>query len=290
MKVMNLASNLARRLGRRMKKKTIATAGAAIMAGGVMFAGQANAAPALLGWSQDNTTTPTEGPSEFFGFTFMDKEQWIATAGNQARDTFSRGSGNVMVADPDEYDDLGDIGDDQFNVFIQTPAIDISSDPSSATLSFDSSFRPYDTMTGLVDVSFDGGATFTNLLTLDTAGTPGGTSSLDRADEAVSLPLGAGGSETSAIVRFGMTDAGNDWWWAVDNVDVTTGGSSQFSEDFDSIMLSPFFSSSELANTGPAWANLPNAQTGTVIPEPSTLALVGLGAAAAVGVRRRDRK
>ncbi|MEM9658768.1 MAG: hypothetical protein AAF961_10440, partial [Planctomycetota bacterium] len=221
MKISNLSHALARRLRRRVRKRAVVSASAAILAGGLLFAGHAHADPALIGWQEDKTTTPTEGPVEFFGWTFMNKDSWIATAEGQDRDSFTRAEGTLMVADGDEYDDSGDIGDDQMNVFIMTPEFSISDDPASATLNFDSSFRPYDTMTGLVDVSFDGGATYANLLTLDTASTPGGTSSLERADEAVALPLGAAPGDANAMLRFGLVDTGNDWWWAVDNIDVT---------------------------------------------------------------------
>jgi hypothetical protein len=78
-------------------------------------------------------------------------------------------------------------------------------------------------MTGLVDVSFNGGATFANALTLNTAGTPGGNSSLARANESVVVPLNNPAEANSVIVRFGMTNADNDWWWAIDNIQVRQG-------------------------------------------------------------------
>jgi hypothetical protein len=178
-----------------------------------------NALPA--GWTRDNGATPAGGPAEYFGFTFLDKNSWIAAAENQDRSSFTKGTGTVMVADPDEYDDLGDIDPDQFNVLVRTPAISTAGIPANnLLLNFDSSFRPYDGMTGLVDVSFDGGANFANVLTLDTTSTPGGDSSLARADESISLPLNNPGTGGDLVVRFGMTNAGNDWWWAVDNISV----------------------------------------------------------------------
>jgi hypothetical protein len=180
------------------------------------------------GWVRNNTTTPNAGPAEFFGFTFMKKTSWIATEGNQDRDRFTRGTGTVMVADPDAYDDLGatnpaaDIDPDKFNVFIQTPAISLAGvQPNTARLNFDSGFRPYDTMTASVEVSFDGGTNFTSLLSMNSANVPGGDSSFERVNEALSLPLNNPAGAASAIIRFGMTNAGNDWWWAVDNVEVT---------------------------------------------------------------------
>jgi MYXO-CTERM domain-containing protein len=180
------------------------------------------------GWVRNNTTTPDAGPAEFFGFTFMKKSSWIATEENQERSMFTRGTGTVMVADADAYDDLAatnpaaEIEPDKFNVFIQTPAISLAgAKANTARLNFDSSFRPYDTMTASVEVSFDNGTNFTNLLSMNSANVPGGDSSLARVDEAVSLPLNNPAGATGAIIRFGMTRAGNDWWWALDNIEVT---------------------------------------------------------------------
>jgi hypothetical protein len=134
------------------------------------------------------------------------------------------------VADPDEYDDDAGGGSvlggasRSFNVFLQTPPISLTGvTPGSVVLSFDSSFRPYEAMTGLVDVSFNGGTNFANVLTLDAATTPGGNSSLARANETVVLPLNNPAGASNVIVRFGMTNADNDWWWAIDNVQVQQG-------------------------------------------------------------------
>ncbi len=252
MKITNIDACVARKLGftRRTMKRTRLAAGAAVIAGGVMLSaangqtiysenfdgltlgplvsssegggdGTDWTADPPAGWTKDNTTTPTDGPAEFFGFTFFDKEAWIETAGNQSRDTFTRGSGTVAVVDPDEYDDLGEIDPDLMNVFLMTPEISLDGvEENSLELAFDSSFRPYPTMVGTVDVSFDGGSNWDNLLTLNDATVEGGTSSLSRADSHEVLPLSnpAGGS---AMVRFGLTDAGNDWWWAIDNVAVS---------------------------------------------------------------------
>lgn len=170
------------------------------------------------GWERDNTTTPEDGPIEFFGFNIFDKESWIAAAGNQGRDNFERGDGNVMVVDPDEYDDAGDIDPDQMEVYLTTPEIAVG-DADDVTLKFDSSFRPYPTMQGLVDVSFDGGSSWDNLLTLNDETVEGGTSSLARANVVESLDISTGAND-SMLIRFGMVDAGNDWWWAIDNVSV----------------------------------------------------------------------
>ena len=174
-------------------------------------------------WVRDNTTTPSGGPAEFYGFTFMNKASCVATESDQDRSQFASGSGTVMVADPDAYDDGDlDIEPNLFNVFMSTPPIPLAGVARGAgagALRFDSSFRPYDGMTASVDVSFDGGQSFSNLLTMN-AGNSGGDSSLTRVNEAVSLPLDLPDDASSMVVRFGMTNAGNDWWWAVDNIAV----------------------------------------------------------------------
>ena len=68
--------------------------------------------------------------------------------------------------------------------------------------------------------SFDGGSNWNNLLPLDDSTVEGGTSSLARADAHEVLPL-SNPADASAMIRFGITDGGNDWWWAIDNVSVS---------------------------------------------------------------------
>lgn len=202
------------------------------------------------GWVRDNGATTTGGPPEFFGFTFMDVGAWVATEGNQERSMFTRGVGAVMVSDPDAYDDIGNIEDNAYNVLMTTPAIPLANVvANTAVLNFDSSFRPYDQMTATVEVSFDGGTNFSNLLSMNSANS-GGNSSLTRVDEAMSLPLDNPAGASSMLIRFGMSNADNDWWWAVDNVSVE----------------------------------------GDIVPEPSSAGIIALGMAGLAMTRRRRRR
>jgi len=202
------------------------------------------------GWVRNNGDTTTGGPPEFFGFTFMDVGAWVATELNQERSMFTRGTGTVMVSDPDAYDDIGNIENNAYNVLMTTPAISLANvAANTAVLNFDSSFRPYDAMTATVEVSFDGGTNFTNLLTMN-AGNSGGDSSLTRVDEAMSIPLANPAGASSMLIRFGMSNADNDWWWAVDNVTVE----------------------------------------GDIVPEPSSVGIIALGMAGLTLPRRRRRR
>ena len=76
-------------------------------------------------------------------------------------------------------------------------------------------------MVGKVEVSFDEGDNWDTLLTLDEETVEGGVSSLQRANATEVLEIDNPGSGTVTI-RWVMEDAGNDWWWAIDNIRITT--------------------------------------------------------------------
>ncbi len=170
------------------------------------------------GWGRDNGTTPVGSPAEFLGWTFLDKNSWIATEGNQNRSQFTFGQGTVMVADGDAYDDGTNVDPDLFNTLITTPGIDLSTvEPNTVVIEFDSSWRDYDTQTATLDVSFDGGATFTNVFTEESD--VAGDQELG-VNEHLLFDIDNPGTGTM-VFQFGYLDAGNDWWWSVDNVKVS---------------------------------------------------------------------
>jgi len=277
MVIRNWPARLAARLGQARTTKVVG-AGAAILAGGMMFAGV---------------------------------DSWVAEAG-QARDQFARGGvgahGTVLVADGDQYSDRVTVGGDAMNVFLTTRPIPLAGvGANTVTLKFDSSFRPYAEMTGLVEVSFNSGATFTNLLTLNTA-SAGGNSSLSRANEAIVLPV-ANPTGGSMLVRFGYVTADNDWWWALDNISVITpvnvegdvnGDNLVTLTDFD-VIRQNFYEGNTLEEGDVnqdgfvneldfrLWKNAYGGGGPAAVPEPSSLALLAgavLGAAALVKRRQ----
>jgi hypothetical protein len=212
------------------------------------------------------TCSNTAGVREWEGWSYVNKNFWVRVAGDQERSQFTKGVGNVAVADPDEWDDIGSPVSNcgYYNAFMKTPALNLSSiTPGSMTFTFDSSWR-YE--------GFDDGRTATNnqtakirafytvggveqapidVLHWDSddgsnsgTGTPSPFFHDDNTNETVVLsggdlqvPAGA----TSVRFEFGLTNAGNDWWWAIDNVVITAdvGGvpSTLMAEDFERVTL-----------------------------------------------------
>jgi MYXO-CTERM domain-containing protein len=172
------------------------------------------------GWTM-TFTGPLGDPLEFQGWRVMDVDSWVATEGNQDRGLWTRGGvgahGSVLVADGDAYDDGTNIDTGLMNTFARTPAVDLSGlAPGSVTISFDSFWRNEETQKGSLGVSYDGGATFEILKAYDSAALADGLVIDEHLDIAVNNP-GSG----SMVFEFAYTDASNDWWWAIDNVNIT---------------------------------------------------------------------
>lgn len=204
----------------------------------------------------------TLGVTEWEGFTFADVDWWVAEAGDQDRSQFSstnggNASGVVAVADPDEWDDQtfvvvdanGDATGDTtspdniafspiFNEegyrasLMSSPiALQAQADNSTLELRFDSSWRQETAQTVYVEVKFDTESDFTIVETYYSETSPGNDDgSLTTQDEpngsrAIAIPAPAGAS--SVQVRFRMILAENDWWFAVDNVELWAEGATE---------------------------------------------------------------
>jgi VCBS repeat-containing protein len=214
--------------------------------------GTADWSPDLpAGWTRDNMSTPPPstypdgtfdtGGETYYGWHVMDIDSWIAEQGDQSRSSFqnefqypgfsapSTGSHNhILVADGDSYDDYESLSTNHMNTYAYLPPVNLKGGvDGTLKLDFDSSFRPEDPSDGLqqatVDVSYDGGSTWTNLLTMDNSNGPKAPYSagdLSRVNQHITLnaanPAGA-----IAQFRFGYLDASNEWWWSVDNINVT---------------------------------------------------------------------
>lgn len=174
------------------------------------------------GWNVDNSAglpgigDPNRGVEEWEGWSFTRPAFWLF-ADTQGRQNFTKGTGVIAVADPDEWDDLGDpesLG--TYNTYLVTPVLDISSVPAGMlSVKFDSSWDFEDTQTAVIDVDYGSG--WVNVLTWESdTNSPNfhGTNYNETVLLALNNPPGA----TTARVRFGLINATDDWWWAVDNI------------------------------------------------------------------------
>lgn len=171
------------------------------------------------GWSIDNSGMPAEGlgVDEWRGWSFTTKDFWV-DADDQQRNEFvpELGDDNILaVADPDEYDDVDSAASGSaFNSILRTPMVDLTGVAGPIAISFDSSQRMEPTQILRLTAVYSDGSD-EQLLEWSTAnGTP------DATNEQIFLELNVPDGTTSTYFDFAMLEADNDWWWAVDNIQV----------------------------------------------------------------------
>jgi hypothetical protein len=170
-------------------------------------------APAAIG---DNNV----GVFEWEGWSVTTRA-FSAFASQTSLNSFTKGTGNIVIADSDEFDDFGG-GDGitkPMTTVLESPTLDVTGlAEGSLLLQFDSSWQAEEGQTMSITVDFGGGAT--EVLSWNCIeGDPLFHDTM--LDETVLVelenPLGA----TSAKVRFSYT-GGNNWFWALDNVQIGT--------------------------------------------------------------------
>lgn len=236
-----------------------------------------------------NAGNPGSGVDEWEGWSFTDWDFWI-TADTQQRENFTRAAGSIVaVVDPDEYDDLGlGLGRpmNYYNAGLSTNNISVAG-KNAVTLAFDSSWRAesrddahvnpalndgsnngeVNDQTAIIYASFDGGTPVrVNLWSSDPSLPEFHPDGVDeRAEVPITVPAGA----QNMKLTFGMLNAGNDWWWAIDNLEVRQGASAPFwTENFESVTLGPSVNERmsrhvTAANDDPNSSPVPNAFTHT---------------------------
>jgi hypothetical protein len=193
------------------------------------------------GWTVNDSGIPfnnsaSRGVTEWKGWSFANKSWWVSAAGDQNRSQFSLGQGTVAIADPDEWDDKGTPINGNpfggyFNALMTTPAISLAeASPNSAKLTFSSSWLPEccddgpsdtNSQTAQIRISYNGGANFTQLMRWESIPASAFYKS-GATNETVTLNLANPAGANSVVLEFGLLNAGNDWWWAIDNVEVFT--------------------------------------------------------------------
>jgi len=195
------------------------------------------------GWTVDDSGVPgigdqaNGGIDDWEGWAFVDAAFWVA-ADDQDRSEFRDGfaDGVVAVADADEWDDVNSPADNIgfYNAFMTTPVIDTTAAAGGPIfVDFASSWRDeaFDDDGVAADPSDDNTNNQTAILTAIIDGQrseilrwesdPASPFFKDDApNELISIQVDSVGAELQ--LEFGLVNAGNDWWWAVDNVNVAT--------------------------------------------------------------------
>ncbi|GID32929.1 S8 family serine peptidase [Paractinoplanes brasiliensis] len=147
----------------------------------------------------DGTTAPT-------GWTVVDNagkgQTWKFTDDGR-RGNNTGGDGGFAIVDSDRYGS----GNTQ-DTSLVSPVVDLTG-VANPVIRLDQEYRQYAQETGDVDLSLDGGATWTNVLK-QTTNVPGPKRT------SVAIPQAAGKSQVQ--VRFHYYNASFAWWWKVDNV------------------------------------------------------------------------
>lgn len=156
---------------------------------------------------------------EFTGFNLARTDFW-SNGDDQGRSAaFAPGANVIAVADSDEFSDGGGTGgggvEDEFNVFLRTPVINLPADAdlSRLELRFLSSFRLEQNETSRVNVYLNGAASPTVSLAVPNSGTaPAAPVAYTLAD------LGNPSPGDTILIEFAHEGADNNWWWAIDEI------------------------------------------------------------------------
>ena len=198
------------------------------------------------GWEITNENPKDLGMPEWRTWAIVDLEWWTRTAEDQRRSEFTgvhndgKGIGKGAVSDPDEWDDWEGNGDpdaqSRWNGHLITPPIKIKGAAAkSLVLTLDSSWRPEDTQNGEITVSFDGGKE-ERILFFKSVGIDAGAHTLvtiptlklkeekindgEQINETLEIPIDNPAGAAEMTISFGVIDAQNDWWWAIDNIEL----------------------------------------------------------------------
>ncbi|MGI9822656.1 alkaline phosphatase family protein [Agromyces sp. Marseille-Q5079] len=168
---------------------------------------------APTGWEIDERT-PTVGVTEYRGWSFMDGEFWASSEEGQGRGSFVRARDVIAVADPDEWNDLGDpaAGGSRFDSTLYSPWQAVRPG-GTVDVSFLQHYRQStkDAQHAEVVAEFDDG-TSQVLWSRDAS-----QGLLFEIDQPVSLSTVAPAGDVGRVrIGWRLSDGGNNGYWAVD--------------------------------------------------------------------------
>jgi hypothetical protein len=171
------------------------------------------------GWSIDNSGMgASPGIPEWRGWTFATPAFWTCVE-DQRRGGFTRGTGVIAIADPDEWADTEPppAKGETFNSVLVSPPIDLPEE-GETLIAFDSHYRQEGTQRTEFRVSIDGGADQVLLrysrLPKDNNG------GKDVIDKRVRVRLPAQSPQSKVVLKWALLDGDNNWFWAIDNVEL----------------------------------------------------------------------
>ena len=133
------------------------------------------------------------------------------------------GRGAIIVADSDEWDDDPHPAGN-YNTFLSTPEISLEGvDANSVQLKFDSSWRPEGNQLATVTVSYDGGDP-EEVLRWESVEGSDFYKNDESTNDTITVDLNNPAGASSLLLTFSYTDASNNWWWAIDNIQITGTG------------------------------------------------------------------
>lgn len=166
------------------------------------------------GWTK-TSNTGILGVTEYRGWNLMDAEFWTTSQEGQGRGSFVRSRGAIAVADPDEWNDVGNpVGTGaRFDASLRSPWQTVTSG-QSVTVDYVSHYKHVasttDPQKAQLAAEYSNGAS-TVLWSADAA-----TGALFDISKPMRLTTTAPTGATSVRIRWRLYDAGNNGYWAID--------------------------------------------------------------------------
>ena len=169
------------------------------------------------GWSIDNSGMgASPGVPEWRGWTFATPAFWTCVE-DQRRSGFTKGSGVIAIADPDEWADTDPppAKGETFNSVLISPPIDLP-DEGETIIVFDSHYRQEGSQRAEFRASINGGPDqvflrYSKSPKDDNAGR-------DVIDKQIRVRLPAQPPQSKVVMKWALLDGDNNWFWAIDNV------------------------------------------------------------------------